>query len=310
MQNLIDSFNFLTQMKHEKNQNIKYLTVNAADELWGMYTTTIGSQSISPHTDYPPKNHPPAYWFSPNRGRILHEYILLYITKGEGIFESSTCKPVRIAAGTIVLLFPGEWHNYKPANQIGWNEYWIGLNGETIDQLIKNNFFSKKSPLFNIGFSEQLISLFNQGIEIAKFQKAAYQQMLAGISSMLLAFIFYSEKNNSFEDKAIISQINKARMMMMEHTEDHIDLASIAASLNLSYSWFRRVFKQYTGFSPAQYQIEIKMQKAKELLASTSMTIKEIAFKLNFETASYFVTLFKSKNGISPVEYRNKTKGL
>ncbi|HKO82114.1 MAG TPA: AraC family transcriptional regulator, partial [Chitinophagaceae bacterium] len=120
----------------------------------------------------------------------------------------------------------------------------------------------------------------------------------------------YSEKNNSFGDKAIISQINKARMIMMEHTDSDIDLTSIAASLNLSYSWFRRVFKQYTGFSPAQYQMEIKMQKAKELLASTTMPIKEIAFTLNFDTVSYFVTFFKSKTGMSPVEYRNKTKGL
>ncbi|RYY54340.1 MAG: AraC family transcriptional regulator, partial [Chitinophagaceae bacterium] len=85
-----------------------------------------------------------------------------------------------------------------------------------------------------------------------------------------------------------------------------LSLEEIAAELNISYSWFRRVFKQYTGFSPAQYQLEIKLQKAKELLTSTNMPVKEITYELNFESASYFVTFFKSKTGLSPGDYRQK----
>ncbi|HTE31733.1 MAG TPA: AraC family transcriptional regulator [Chryseolinea sp.] len=296
-------------MKQGKNQNIKYLTVNAADELWGLYTTTLGHQTISPNTNYPPKGHPSAYWFAPNTGRVLHEYILLYITKGEGFFESASCKTVKVQAGTMILLFPEEWHTYKPGKNAGWNEYWIGFNGDYIRKLISNGFFRKTHPLFDVGFNEQIVGLFNLGIETANFQKTAYQQVLAGITSLLLGSIFYSEKNNSFRDKAIISQIDKARMMMRENPGSNIHPESIAKSLNLSYSWFRRVFKQYTGFSPAQYQMEIKVQKSKELLTSTSMLVKEIAFDLDFESVSYFVTFFKSKTGMSPVEYRNKVKG-
>lgn len=96
---------------------------------------------------------------------------------------------------------------------------------------------------------------------------------------------------------------------MREKTGDDVTPESIAKTLNIGYSWFRRVFKQYTGFSPAQYQLEIKLQKSKELLASTVLPVKEIAFHLNFESASYFVTFFKSKTGLSPGEYRDKIKG-
>jgi AraC-like DNA-binding protein len=296
-------------MKNEKDQHIKYLTANPVDELWGLYATTIGFQSIAPNTSYPPKGHPSAYWFSPNTGRILHEFTLLYITSGEGVFESASCKPTTISAGTMLLLHPGEWHTYKPSLDTGWNEYWMGFNGEYVTRLIANNFFSSKSPLFNVGFNEQIVALFKQGIETASFQKTAHQQVLAGIASLLLGFLFYSEKNNAFRDKAIISQIEQARVMMRENTDSSTNPVSIARSLNLSYSWFRRVFKQYTGFSPAQYQMEIKIQKSKDLLTSTSMPVKEIAFDLNFESVSYFVTFFKSKTGMSPTEYRNDVQG-
>ncbi len=181
-------------MKLDKNHNIKYLVVNNIDELCGLYITTIGSGSILPNINYPPKGYPSSYWFSPGTGRVLHEYQLIYITNGEGAFESSGCRPTKVLAGTAILLFPEEWHTYKPNKQTGWDEYWVGFNGDYINQLTKNDFFSRREPLIKIGFKEQLVALFKQGVEIAKFQKTAHQQILAGIGNLLLSIIFYSEK--------------------------------------------------------------------------------------------------------------------
>ena len=96
---------------------------------------------------------------------------------------------------------------------------------------------------------------------------------------------------------------------MRANSEKNITPKEIATSLNISYSWFRRIFKQYTGFSPAQYQMEIKIQHSKDLLNSSTMSIKEISFALNFLSASYFVTFFKSKTGMSPSDYRIKVHG-
>lgn len=297
-------------MAASKNQNLKYLVANTDDESWGLFVTTIGFQSISAGTTYPPKAHPSSYWFNPEKGRVLHEYQLLYLTEGEGSFQSASCKKTERSAGSIILLFPEEWHTYKPSKNKGWEEYWIGFNGRIADSLVNNQFFSKKNPVLNIGFNEQIVNLWKQGIEVASFQKTAYQQMLAGIAQNLIGTIFYLEKNNSFRDKEIISQIDKARMMMRDSSYNNHSPEEIAKSLNISYSWFRRIFKQYTGFSPAQYQMEIKVQKAKELLTSTTMPVKEIAYELNFESVSYFVTFFKEKTTMSPTEYRNKVHNI
>jgi len=296
-------------MLNRINQNLNYVVANQLDELWGLFATTIGYQSFKSNLNYPPKQHPTSYWFNPKNGRVLQEYQLLYITSGEGIFESANCKSTKIVAGDVIFLFPGEWHNYQPSKSKGWDEYWIGFKGDFINTLFKNNFINKKNPIINIGFNEQIITLYKQGIEIASFQKTAYQHLLAGIISHLIATICYIEKNNAFRDKEIITLIEKARLMMRANSEKNIRPHEIAISLNISYSWFRRIFKQYTGFSPAQYQMEIKMQHSKDLLSSSTMSIKEISFALNFLSASYFVTFFKSKTGMSPSDYRIKVHG-
>lgn len=293
-------------MIEDKNQNLKYLVANSSDELWGLYITTIGFQSIQPNAKYPPKTHPSSYWFSPDTGRRLNEYQFIYITSGEGIFESSSCKPIQVEAGSIILVFPDEWHTYKPLKDKGWDEYWVGCKGGVIENLVQNQFITKYDPIIKIGLNEQIVGLFKHGMEIATYQKTAYQQILAGIISHLFSLVYYIQKNNAFRDKEAIQLIEKARVIMREHPEGYGSPQVIAKKLNISYSWFRRIFKHYTGLSPAQYMLEIKIQKSKELLNSTTMSIKEIAFTLNFLNVSYFVTFFKSKTGIRPSEYRKQ----
>ena len=77
----------------------------------------------------------------------------------------------------------------------------------------------------------------------------------------------------------------------------------------MSYSKFRKMFKEYTGFAPAQYIQEVRMNMAKEMLANTSKSIKEIAFELGYDNKDYFFTVFRKITGITPVSYRKQTQG-
>lgn len=289
--------------------NVRYLTINEKDEQWGLYINTVGFQSIAPHSSYPPKGHPSQYWFNPATGRTLHEYQLVYITKGEGIFRSDSVGSANVKAGHVIMLFPGEWHTYYPLKNMGWDTYWIGFYGKYPDHLINHHFFTKKEPVLDIGFNERIVHLFDQAIELVKQEKSGFQQAVSGIALHLLGVIYYITQNNLFEDKEIVKKIEEARMIMREHPEGSICLEEIATDLNMSYSWFRKMFKQYTGLSPAQYQLQVKLQKAKALLISSSMTVKEIAYLLDFESPNYFTSFFKDKTGFTPVEYRKISHG-
>ena len=287
----------------------RYLVANEQDLLWGLTINTVGQQLCLKGESYPPRDHPTHYLFSIDRGRTLNEYQLLYITQGGGTFISDSIKKTEVKAGNMFLLFPGEWHNYWPDPKTGWEEYWIGFKGENIDNRIKNDFFNKQKPVFYVGILDEMVQLYKQGISAAKEQKAGYQQILAGIVNHLLGRVYSIDKNQGFDNLKVKDCVNKAKIIFMDNFKKEIKLEDVAARVNMSYSRFRYLFKEYTGFTPAQYIQELRVMHSKELLTNTVMNIKEIAFDCGFETCQYFCTVFKKKVGSTPIEYREFTQG-
>jgi AraC-like DNA-binding protein len=292
---------------NKQHEQLRYLTISSTDEDWGIVVTTVGYQFVPPQGKYPLSRHPDTYNFMPQNGRILNEYQLVYITKGSGYFSSqSHPAKQKIAAGTMILLFPGEWHSYYPDYETGWNEYWVGFRGIHIDRRIEKQFFTIHEPLHHIGLSATIIGLYEDILKFASEEKAGYQQMISSIVLHVLGSVYYKKKNISFTNTYVVDKINEARILMKKQAENPASPEEIASRLGLGYSWFRRLFKEYTGVSPAQYQLQQKLLRAKELLTTTSMNISEIAYRLKFENAGQFSTFFKKKEGVTPSEFRER----
>lgn len=286
----------------------KYLTINPSDQKWGLTTHSVGHQVISENEAYPPQVHPTRYLFNIENGRILNEYQLLYITKGRGMFSSESSGRSQVKEGYMFLLFPGEWHTYRPDPETGWNEYWIGFDGRIMDEWVKDGFFHKESPVFNIGLNEEIIALYKRAIIIAEAQEANYQQALSGIACNLISMALYLSRNRDFNKSDVASQMNQAKIAVHENISA-ITPEELARITCMSYSKFRKIFKEYTGFAPSQYIQEVRITMAKELLTNTSKSIKEIAIELGYENKDYFFTVFKKVTGNTPITYRRHTQG-
>ncbi|NSW95038.1 MAG: AraC family transcriptional regulator [Bacteroidales bacterium] len=289
--------------------NFKYLTHNPDDKKWGLYLMVAGSARIMPNTNYPPRGHPTGYNFHWSNGRILQEYQLNYITEGEGIMETRKSR-YNIKAGSIILLHPNVWHRYKPVRETGWFEHYIGFRGEMADNLIKSSDVLRDLNVIQIGFHENILRDFNEIIAEALNEKPGYHQVCSGLVIHILGQIISIQKNKSFRFTPLESNIQRACIMMRGKLTDNINIEEIANELQADYSQFRKAFKKYTGLSPKQYHMSLRLKQASYILTNTDLSVKEISSKLGFSTQSYFSKLFKEKMKKTPSRYRIGNGGI
>lgn len=287
-----------------KTALFKYTNLSEQDRELNLYITVAGISDVLPGTPYPPKiGHPSRYWFISEKGRILQEYQIIYITEGYGVFQNKH-KVFRITPGCVIVLFPGEWHRYRPLKSTGWKSHYIGFDGELSKLLLKRIFFTPENPVQNIGLNSEILDYFKRIYNLTINEKPGYHQICVGLLIAYISQIIASIKYKEFEGKNIEIKIKQACFILNERVNNDIDAVKLAAELNMGYSYFRKMFTKYTGLPPIQYHLQLRIHKAEIMLMSTNKTIKEISYDLGFESTFYFSRVFKEKTKFSPADYR------
>ena len=96
--------------------------------------------------------------------------------------------------------------------------------------------------------------------------------------------------------------------MMREDVRGELSLSEFAQSVNLSVWRLCHIFKSDVGMPPIRYLRLLRMERAKDLLESSFLSVKEIAYQVGLNDESHFVRDFKSTYGFSPALYRTHFK--
>jgi len=172
------------------------------------------------------------------------------------------------------------------------------------ENLIKSSNILRDMNVLQIGFHENILRDFNDIIVETKSEKPGYHQVCSGLVMHILGQIISIEKNKNFRHTPLESNIQKACIIIRENVLDNINVEKIANDLQVDYSQFRKAFKKYTGLSPMQYHMSLRMKQAVYLLTNSDLSVKEISSKLGFCSQYYFSKLFKEKMKKTPSKYR------
>lgn len=279
-------------------QFFTYLTYGTRDEAWKIYGTRVGYL----HLDASGFTHDPPLW---SHEQLPTDFQCIYITEGIGWFTVDN-KRYRVLPGTVLTLVPGSHYSYGPETGSGWTEYMVGFQGEYPEELQRLRYFPPESVVRDVGFRDSLVGIYTEILEIAKEQRSGYQHLIGSQIMVLLAKINYQTQQGAQMQGYELELIEQVKTIFQENIYATLDIETLASTMNISYTMLRDIFKKYSGLSPYQYFLQMKINKAKELLSEGNLTVKEVSFKLAFDNPYYFSRFFKKKTGVSPSKWNGK----
>lgn len=145
----------------------------------------------------------------------------------------------------------------------------------------------------------QLIKVIEEAIQIAEKKERA--DVIEKIVDDKLVNAF--DKNNNAREP-----IREAIHFIDQHLKDELSLKDVAEYVHLNPSYFSVLFKEQVNLTFSEYITRRRMQRAKELLITTNLTISEVAEESGYKTTKYFIKLFKEMEGTTPNVYRKNQK--
>ncbi|MFV0504199.1 MAG: helix-turn-helix domain-containing protein [Lachnospirales bacterium] len=183
-----------------------------------------------------------------------------------------------------------------------WEYYIIHFNSKKKNDFFIDNFVLEISPskitkAFNI--IEEIILLDNSQEFISKL-KVKYK---------LIELICYFIENTKWHYLSNDLIVDTSIDFIKENMKEDIKINDLAILHNLDNNKFSYIFKNKTGINPKQFIIKIKLERAKQLLATSTLQINEIGKEVGYEDPFVFSKIFKKYEGSSPYEFKiMKTK--
>ncbi|MBN2217247.1 MAG: AraC family transcriptional regulator [Pirellulales bacterium] len=293
----------------------RYVPVRPRDVHWGLYVTGAGCTRIPPHVPYPPARHPELYDFTWSHGRTLPEYQVVYITNGQGEFESGHTGRQSIGAGTLFLLFPGVWHRYRPLVEHGWDEYWVSFSGRVMENLREEGFFLPENAVVHPGVTGVILEPFQRLLGRLRDEAPGFPHLMAADTMEILAAILAAAPTESpamvakgpqeitaFEDRVVA----EAMRLIWGQSHEPMTVEMVARQLPITRRSLERRFRAVVGHTIHEEFIRCRLERATRLLASTNLSIQEVAVAAGFASTDTMGRVFRRLEGTSPREYRSR----
>jgi AraC-like DNA-binding protein len=159
--------------------------------------------------------------------------------------------------------------------------------------------FDEVNPVGNPAYYR---AAFSEMLDVWTRKRLGYKLRCKAIMHDICYHLANDVVGRNMDDRAV-AKLNPAIEYMEKHYRSDISIGELASRVNLSVSYFHRIFQETYGASPLQYLISIRVDMAKDLIRSGLYTMGEIADKVGYDDIYYFSRMFKKATGQSPTEY-------
>lgn len=246
-------------------------------------------------------------------GPAIHDYCLIHtVLSGRGEFTLGEGR-YHCGAGDTFIIFPGEMFAYCADKEEPWRYAWFALTGTELSAYLQAIGATPDNPVVVAGglntavqhYYAQLYTCLGSSEEtpeLLNLEAEAWARLL--LKELSKANMLRSSTAASAQDAShrVIQQA--VQHLTLQYTQP-ISIQQLANMLGYHRTHLCKLFKRYTGLSPMQYLLNIRMTRAEHLLKTEKdMTIDQIASSVGYGDALYFSRKFHAWQGLSPSSYR------
>ena len=222
-----------------------------------------------------------------------------YVLDGEGyVHEDENMYTVK--KGDFFILHPWKKHFYYSSKKNPWKKIWIYVPnaGYYISSLL-NIYHIENQVIFPcINSPLNLNSIF----ELHKTPISDFSSTLElSIHELIMKLAYKNKKNFS-----VNAPTQKAKWYINQNIDKKITVNDVADYVGLNPAYLSQVFKKDYNINPVQYILKKKIAMAKHLLASSTLSVSDIAYHLNFTDTTHFSRTFKKYSGCTPLAYKSQ----
>ncbi len=226
------------------------------------------------------------------------DYQLLYVAAGVMTLRVSGQEQT-VREGHAVLYLPGEPQDYRYRLADRPDIYWLHFAGERVPALLER--LGLQERVLRAPARNDYARLFETVIRELQFRQERFETMTALYCEELLTLL---ARHAAQPDSGLHEQVEEAIQLFHTHYREPLQIAAYAREKGMSPCWFTRLFHRQTGISPQQYLTNVRIGKARELLATTGYTVGEVAELSGYANPLYFSRIFHRVTGLSPTAYR------
>lgn len=224
-----------------------------------------------------------------------------YVIDGEGTVQvdGQVNHPVK---GDLYILPKGRSHDYFSSPDHPFEKIWMNISGSLCDELV--HVYQLTGVL--IVKQIDVYPIFREFLSVCENKELSLDEIYRQCSLIFHELIMRIAEHLSAEQKESETSgtAGEIKAYIDRNIYEHLTIESISKQVGLSASQINRVFKKTFEITPYEYILTRKISAAKSLLKNTNLTVKEIAYKLNFADEHYFSNVFYKRTGKRPGKYQ------
>lgn len=236
----------------------------------------------------------------------LDSYLIVYTISGEGILCYGGVE-YHLKEKQAFWIDCKYHHYYECVGTGGWEILWMHFNGNSAqgyyDEFAKSGFHivAFKDVFLMEGLLRQVLHLTSK--------KEIYSEVIcSNLIINILTELLIRSNNKGLSLTTVPQYMVKLVQYLDLHFKEYLSLDKIAQIHNISKYHLAREFKKYMGKTVVEYINDRRLNYGKELLQYSDLSVEEIALTCGIGSASYFISLFKRKEGRTPLAYRKEWK--